>query len=119
MSGLVREPLAGKEAVIPVPASTKLWICSPRVAVANLIHGACARLLLPAIAWRTCMCVHNPACQPSSCTTAAEVSGHAWQGSRVLSLPGITVTVQELVDALREAAPDPNVTGLLRWQVCA
>jgi nucleoside-diphosphate-sugar epimerase len=37
MSGIIREPLAGVEAVCPVDAQTGVWITSPRYAVAGLI----------------------------------------------------------------------------------
>jgi nucleoside-diphosphate-sugar epimerase len=40
MSGIVREPLAGVDAVCPVPLGTRLWISSPGVVVRNLIHAA-------------------------------------------------------------------------------
>ncbi len=36
MSGIIREPLAGVEAVCPVDPSTGVWITSPRFAVAGL-----------------------------------------------------------------------------------
>jgi len=38
-SSIIREPLNGQAAVCPVPADTRLWLTSPRSAVANLIHG--------------------------------------------------------------------------------
>jgi nucleoside-diphosphate-sugar epimerase len=40
VSGIVREPLAGLESVCPVPLDTRLWISSPEVVVANLLHAA-------------------------------------------------------------------------------
>jgi nucleoside-diphosphate-sugar epimerase len=40
VSGIVREPLAGVDAVCPVPLETPLWITSPDVVIANLIHAA-------------------------------------------------------------------------------
>lgn len=40
VSGIVREPLAGIEAVCPVPLDTPLWICSPDVLTRNLLHAA-------------------------------------------------------------------------------
>jgi D-erythronate 2-dehydrogenase len=39
VSGIVREPLAGVEAVCPVPLDTRVWICSPDTATANLVHA--------------------------------------------------------------------------------
>jgi nucleoside-diphosphate-sugar epimerase len=38
-SGIVREPLAGLEAVCPVTAATRVWILSPRRAVEGLVRG--------------------------------------------------------------------------------
>jgi nucleoside-diphosphate-sugar epimerase len=39
-SGIIREPLAGQEAVLPVDESVLHWHASPRSAVGFLIHGA-------------------------------------------------------------------------------
>jgi len=39
-SGIIREPLAGEEAVLPVADSVLHWHASPRSAVGFLIHGA-------------------------------------------------------------------------------
>lgn len=38
-SSIVREPLAGREAVLPVPLDACMWIASPRVVIANLLHA--------------------------------------------------------------------------------
>lgn len=38
-SGIIREPIAGKEGICPVDPATVLWVCSPRCAIANIIHG--------------------------------------------------------------------------------
>jgi nucleoside-diphosphate-sugar epimerase len=40
VSGIIREPLAGIEAVCPVPLDTRLWISSPGVVTRNLIHAS-------------------------------------------------------------------------------
>jgi nucleoside-diphosphate-sugar epimerase len=40
VSGIIREPLAGIDTVCPVPLDTRLWIASPEVVTANLIHAA-------------------------------------------------------------------------------
>ena len=40
VSGIVREPLAGIDAVCPVPLDTRLWISSPDVVTRNLVHAA-------------------------------------------------------------------------------
>ncbi len=72
-SSIIREPLAGRAAVCPVDAETCLWVTSPRAAVAALIH-------------------------------AHELSPTAWQagGGRALNLPGLSVTVAQMLEALRE-----------------
>ena len=40
VSGIIREPLAGLDAVCPVPLTTRLWISSPDIAIQNLLHAA-------------------------------------------------------------------------------
>ncbi|MEM8776874.1 MAG: D-erythronate dehydrogenase [Pseudomonadota bacterium] len=40
LSNILREPLLGKEAVLPVPETLRAWLASPRSAVRNLIHAA-------------------------------------------------------------------------------
>jgi nucleoside-diphosphate-sugar epimerase len=69
-SGIIREPLAGVEAVCPVSADTDLWVMSPAGAVASLIH-------------------------------AHETTSAMWVAQRAVSLPGLTVSVREMLDALR------------------
>ena len=39
-SGIIREPLAGEEALLPVPKSVRHWFASPRAAVGFLLHAA-------------------------------------------------------------------------------
>ena len=39
-SGIIREPLAGQEAVLPVPESVRHWFASPRAAIGFLIHAS-------------------------------------------------------------------------------
>ena len=39
-SGIIREPLAGQEAVLPVPETVRHWFASPRAAIEFLIHAA-------------------------------------------------------------------------------
>jgi nucleoside-diphosphate-sugar epimerase len=39
VSGIIREPLAGIDAVCPVPLATRLWITSPEIVIANLVHA--------------------------------------------------------------------------------
>jgi len=40
VSSIIREPLAGQRATLPVPRDTGLWIASPDCAVETLIHAA-------------------------------------------------------------------------------
>jgi nucleoside-diphosphate-sugar epimerase len=39
VSGIVREPLAGVDAICPVPLETRVWISSPDAATRNLVHA--------------------------------------------------------------------------------
>ncbi|HVZ14703.1 MAG TPA: D-erythronate dehydrogenase [Bauldia sp.] len=39
-SGIIREPLAGQEALLPVEESVRHWFASPRAAIGFLIHAA-------------------------------------------------------------------------------
>jgi nucleoside-diphosphate-sugar epimerase len=38
-SGIIREPLAGVDAICPVARDTRIWVSSPRTAIANFIVG--------------------------------------------------------------------------------
>jgi D-erythronate 2-dehydrogenase len=40
VSGIIREPLHGENAMCPVDRDQELWLSSPGAAVANLVHGA-------------------------------------------------------------------------------
>jgi len=40
VSGIIREPLAGIDTICPVPLDTRLWVASPEVVTANLLHAA-------------------------------------------------------------------------------
>ena len=69
-SGIFREPLNGQKAMLPVSKDTSLWICSPRIVVKNLI-------------------------------LASQIPEDLFKGrSRIVNLPGSTVSVQEMLDAL-------------------
>jgi nucleoside-diphosphate-sugar epimerase len=39
-SGIIREPLVGEEAVLPVPETVRHWFASPRAAVSFLLHAS-------------------------------------------------------------------------------
>jgi nucleoside-diphosphate-sugar epimerase len=46
-SGIIREPLAGVEAILPVEPDTEMWVASPRAVVRMFLHA----LALPESAW--------------------------------------------------------------------
>ena len=83
-SGIIREPLAGKEAILPVGDDVRHWHASPRSAIGFLLHaaGLDTSLLGP---------------------------------RRTLTLPGVSATVGEQIEALRRFAGEKAV-GLIRRQ---
>jgi nucleoside-diphosphate-sugar epimerase len=83
-SGIIREPLNGEGTVCPVAGNTRLWLLSPRKAIACLIAGL-------------------------------ELDAAALGNQRVLNLPGISVSVDEMVAALREVAGEA-VVKRIEWQ---
>ncbi|MGF0538960.1 D-erythronate dehydrogenase [Agrobacterium sp. ES01] len=93
-SGILREPLVGKEAVLPVSDDVRHWHASPRSAVGFLLHGATIDL--------------------------DEVGPR-----RNLSMPGLSATVGEQIEALRRVAGDKAVALIRRepdemvMQMCA
>ena len=74
VSGIVREPVRGVAAVLPVDASIGIWLTSPRTLAANLVH---ALVGVPAEAW-----------------------GHY----RQVLLPGYTATSADILEALEKVA---------------
>ena len=82
-SNIIREPLAGHEAVLPVDDSVRHWHASPRAAVEFLRH-------------------------------AATIDGAELGNRRSLTLPGISVTVGEQMEALRRIAGDKVVARIHR-----
>ena len=83
-SGIIREPLNGIASVCPVAPETIMWLASPQVAIANMIHGH-------------------------------EVDGARFGSSRILSLPGLSVTVGEMAAALARVA-GPASAARIAWQ---
>jgi len=80
-SGIIREPLNGMEAILPVPDTVRHWHASPRAAAGFLTHAAgldLARL----------------------------------EGRRALNLPGVSCTVAEQIEALREVAGNDVVARI-------
>ena len=72
-SNIIREPLSGQSAVLPVSEDVMHWMASPRSAVGFCIH-------------------------------AAEIDGEAVGPRRNLTLPGLAITVGEMIEALERLA---------------
>jgi len=83
-SGIIREPLAGQEAILPVPETVRHWFASPRAAIGFLMHAS--QLNMPSLGNR-----------------------------RNLSMPGLSLTVGEQIEALRRVAGE-KVAKLIRRQ---
>jgi nucleoside-diphosphate-sugar epimerase len=82
-SGIIREPLAGKEAILPVGDEVRHWLASPRAAVEFLMR-------------------------------AAELDLALLGPRRSLNMPGVSVTVGEQIEALREIAGEKAVRLIRR-----
>ncbi len=82
-SGILREPLSGREAVLPVSEDVRHWFASPRAAVNFLLH-------------------------------AAEVDTKRLGDRRNISLPGLSATVGEEIEALRRVGGDRAVALIRR-----
>ena len=72
-SGIIREPLSGIQAILPVSDTTRHWFASPKAAAGFLIH-------------------------------AAHLNSDLLLGRRALNLPGVSCTVAEQIEALRDIA---------------
>ncbi len=92
-SNILREPLAGKEAILPVGEDVRHWHASPRAAIGFLRH-------------------------------AMTLDTARLGARRCLSMPGLSATVGEQIEALRRAAgdaavalirrePDPVIAGIV------
>jgi nucleoside-diphosphate-sugar epimerase len=82
-SSIIREPLAGQEAVLPVGEEVRHWHASPRSATGFLLHAA---------------------------TLEAERIGPR----RNLTMPGLSATVAEQIEALRRVAGDGPIRRIRR-----
>jgi D-erythronate 2-dehydrogenase len=82
-SNILREPLAGQEAVLPVSETVRHWHASPRSAVGFLLH-------------------------------AAGIDQESLGNRRVLTMPGLSATVGEQIEALRRVAGERAVRLLRR-----
>jgi D-erythronate 2-dehydrogenase len=83
-SGIIREPLAGQQAVLPVGLDVAHPVSSPQRTVEGLI-------------------------------AVFEASREAFMGRTAMNLPGLNVTVQQMLDALQTVA-GPQVRALVRLQ---
>ena len=81
-SNIVREPLHGRPAVLPVSPDVRHWFASPRAAVGFIVH-------------------------------AATMDTSALGLQRSLTMPGVSATVADEIEALRRVAGDAAV-GLIR-----
>lgn len=82
-SNIIREPLAGVDAVLPVEEDVRHWHVSPRSAIGFLIH-------------------------------AAEMDTAVLGARRNITLPGVSCTVGEQIEALRKVAGDKVVARIRR-----
>lgn len=82
-SSIIREPLAGAEAILPVPEDVRHWHASPRAAIGFLVH-------------------------------AATIDGETVGSRRNLTMPGLSVTVGEQIEALRKVGGDKAVSHIRR-----
>ncbi|MGP9788330.1 D-erythronate dehydrogenase [Roseinatronobacter sp. NSM] len=82
-SSILREPLIGQDAILPVPDTIRHWHASPRAAVGFMLRGATMDL-------------------------------SALGARRNLSMPGLSATVAEQIDALRRVAGDKAVALIRR-----
>lgn len=80
-SGIIREPLAGIDAVCPVAPDTVLWLMSPARAIDNLVHGH-------------------------------ELPAERLVPGRVINMPGLSITVADMIAALRRVAGDAAATRI-------
>ena len=83
-SGIIREPLNGKTAILPVSTDVRHWHASPRAAAGFLRH-------------------------------ASGLDFSRLQGRRALNLPGVSCTVEEQIEALRDLAGN-DVVALIKPQ---
>jgi nucleoside-diphosphate-sugar epimerase len=75
VSGIIREPLAGTESVCPVPLDTRLWITSPAVVTANLVHAG--RLATAALEGRRAVTLPGLTVTPAEMLDSLERLGGA------------------------------------------
>ncbi len=93
-SGIIREPLSGVDAVLPVPLETAMWIASPRAVIGMFLHA----LSLAPAAWGWHRSVNLPGLVATMAEELAELTRVAGEeiGARVRSQPD--PAVMRLVD---------------------
>ncbi len=84
VSSIMREPLAGEEAICPVPPQSRLWIMSPDVAIQSMLHLVSLK--------------------------EADIAEQ-----RVIHPVGLTVTVQQMFDAL-QAVEGEEIMKYIRFE---
>lgn len=94
-SNIVREPLAGREAVLPVPLDACMWISSPRVVIANLLHA----LALSPAQWGWHRSVNLPGLTASMADELAALEVVGGSGARALVKPVPDEGVRRLVQS--------------------
>src|SRR5260221_2128012 len=108
VSGIIREPLAGIDAVCPVPLDTRLWISSPDVVTRNLIHAA--RLPAAALDGRVAVNLPGLCVTPSQMLVSLERIGGEAARARVRS--EIDAHVARIVATLPGALDDGRARRL-------
>jgi nucleoside-diphosphate-sugar epimerase len=81
VSGIIREPLAGIDAVCPVPLDTRLWVSSPDVVTGNLVHAA--RVPAPSLEGRLSLNLPGLCVTPAQMLASLERAGGAAARARV------------------------------------
>jgi D-erythronate 2-dehydrogenase len=92
-SSILREPLAGQRAVLPVPDTLRHWFASPRAATGFFLH-------------------------------AAQIDMERLNGLTAINMPGLSATVAQMIDALRDVGgqaavdlidriPDPRIAAIV------
>jgi D-erythronate 2-dehydrogenase len=92
-SGIIREPLSGQEAVLPVPESVRHWFASPRAAIGFLIHAS--KIKMEALGARRNLSM------PGVCATVGE------------QIEALRKVAGDQVTRLIRRAPDPTIARIV------
>lgn len=124
VSGIIREPLAGIDAICPVPLDTRLWISSPAVVTGNLLHAS--RVPASALDGRLAVNLPGLCVTPAEMLASLEKIGGAAARARVRTQldPDITQVVSTWPGALDDGrarrlgfSADRDVDDILRQYV--